>query len=397
MFHRAILIALLVMLAAPLAQAQDQSFAAFVNALWLDARAKGITRATFDTAMRGLTPDQRVIKATQRQPEYGKPVGDYINALASPRRIQTGLAKAKDQARPLEAVEKKYGVERWILVALWGMETDYGAAKDKWDVFRSLATLAYVKYRHPYFRNELIVAMGIMQTNNYPREQMVSSWAGAMGQSQFMPSNVVTYAVTFSGQGRPDLWSNVPDVLASTANYLHKAKWRPGLPWGFEVSLPNGFDTMKSRASFAEWTRLGVRRADGKPFPRDAADIGEAVLFFPSGIKGPAFIVTGNFLVLKDYNNSDAYAIAVGHLADRLHGGLPFRAAWPKDDRPLSRDLRIALQKRLATLGYKVAEFEGHIDFDIRDYIRAEQKKNGMVPDGNPTIALLEKIGVPVR
>lgn len=391
------------MLAAPLApasaqsQSRDQSFAAFVNALWPDARAKGVTRATFDSAMRGLTPDQRVINATQRQPEYGKPVGDYINALASPRRIQNGLAKAKEWSRALEGVEKKYGVERWILMSLWGMETDYGAAKDKWDVFRSLATLAYVKYRHPYFRNELIVAMGIMQTNKYPREQMVSSWAGAMGQSQFMPSSMVGYAVSYSGQSRPDLWNNVPDVLASTANYLHKAEWRSGLPWGFEVTLPKGFDTMKSRATFSEWTKLGVRRADGKPYPRDDQTAGPAILFFPSGINGPAFIATENFLVLKLYNNSDAYAIAVGHLADRLHGGIPFRAAWPKDDRPLSRDLRIALQKRLAALGYQVADFEGRIDFDIRDYIRAEQKKNGMVPDGNPTIALLEKIGVPVR
>lgn len=403
MFHRAVLIALLAVLIGPFApttaqaQSRDESFAAFVNALWPDARAKGVTRATFDAAMRGLTPDQRVINATQRQPEYGKPVGDYIAALASPRRVQTGLAKAKEWSRALDGVEKKYGVERWILMALWGMETDYGAAKDKWDVFRSLATLAYVKYRHPYFRNELIVAMSIMQANNYPREQMVSSWAGAMGQSQFMPSSMVGYAVSYSGESRPDLWNNVPDVLASTANYLHKAEWRTGLPWGFEVMVPQGFDTMKSRATFSEWTKLGVRRADGKPYPRDDQTASPAILFFPSGIKGPAFIATENFLVLKHYNNSDAYAIAVGHLADRLHGGIPFRAAWPKDDRPLSRDLRIALQKKLAALGYKVADFEGRIDFDIRDYIRAEQKKNGMVPDGNPTIALLEKLGVPVR
>ncbi|MCW5690547.1 MAG: lytic murein transglycosylase [Pseudolabrys sp.] len=395
---RALLIVVLIMAAAAPASAQraapDQSFSAFVNALWPDAQAKGITRATFDTAMSGVTPDQRVIAATQRQPEYGKPVGEYINALASPGRIKRGLAKAEEWSKTLVAVEKKYSVERWILVSLWGMETDYGAAKDKWDAFRSLATLAFIKYRHPYFRNELIVAMGIMQRNGFARPQMVSSWAGAMGQSQFMPSNVVDYAVDFSGDGRADLWSNVPDVLASTANYLSAWKWRSDVPWGFEVMVPNGFDTMKSRATFAEWTKLGVRRADGKPFPRDAPEIGQAILFFPSGARGPAFIVTPNFLVLKEYNNSDAYAIAVGHLADRLHGGIPIRAAWPKDDRPLSRDARIALQRKLAALGYKVAEFEGHIDFDIRDYIRAEQKKHGFVPDGNPTPALLQKLGV---
>lgn len=395
---RALLTALLMLAAVPAARAQsaapDPSFATFVKELWPDAQAKGISRATFDTAMAGVTPDPRVVAATRRQPEYGKPVGDYINALASPGRIKRGEAKVAEWSKTLVAVEKKFAVERWVLVSLWGMETDYGAAKDKWDVFRSLATLAFIKYRHPYFRNELIVAMGIMQKNGFPRPQMVSSWAGAMGQSQFMPSNVVDYAIDFSGDGRADLWNNVPDVLASTANYLNAWKWRSDLPWGFEVTVPNGFDTMKSRATFAEWSKLGVRRADGKAFPRDSQEIGQAVLFFPSGAKGPAFIVTPNFLVLKEYNNSDAYAIAVGHLADRLHGGIPIRAAWPKDDRPLSRDARIALQKKLAALGYKVADFEGHIDFDIRDYIRAEQKKHGLVPDGNPTTALLEKLGV---
>jgi lytic murein transglycosylase len=364
-------------------------FPAFVAKLWPDAQAKGITRTFFDIAMRGLTPDQRVITATQRQPEYGKPVGNYIDAIVSKGRIRNGLAKEKQWTRTLDAVEKKFLVERWVLVALWGMESDYGAAKDKWDVFRSLATLGYVQYRHPYFRNELLVAMKIMQDNKFAREKMVSSWAGAMGQSQFMPSNVVDYAIDFSGDGRVDLWDNIPDMLGSTGNYLHKGKWKFGLPWGFEVTVPQGFDYMKSRATFAEWTALGVRRADGKPFPA-----GNGILFFPSGARGPAFIVTENFDVLKEYNNSDAYAIAVGHLADRMQGGAPIKAAWPTDDRPLTRDARIALQKKLAALGYKVNEFEGHVDFDLRDNIRAEQKKFGMLPDGNPTTALLEKLGV---
>jgi hypothetical protein len=182
----------------------------------------------------------------------------------------------------------------------------------------------------------------------------------------------------------------VPDILASTGNYLHKSKWKPGLPWGFEVAVPANFDLMKSRADFAEWAKLGLRRADGKPFPR----AGLGFLFFPAGVKGPAFIATENFAVLKEYNNSDAYAVAVGHLADRLNGGAPFKAAWPADDRQLSRDARIGLQNKLAALGYKVNDFEGHIDFDLRDNVRAEQKKFGMAPDGNPTTALLERLGV---
>jgi hypothetical protein len=214
-----------------------------------------------------------------------------------------------------------------------------------------------------------------------------------MGQTQFMPHNVVDYAIDFSGDGKIDLWENVPDILGSTGNYLRKGNWKYGLPWGFEVAVPHGFDYMQSRGSFAEWAQRGVRRTDGKAFPAS----GGGILFFPSGYKGPGFIVTENFDVLKEYNNSDAYAIAVGHLADRMHGGAPIVAKWPADDRPLSRPARIALQKKLAALGYKVNEFEGHIDFDLRDNIRAEQKKLGMVPDGNPTPLLLEKLGVRVN
>jgi membrane-bound lytic murein transglycosylase B len=374
------------------ARAQEQSFAAFETALWPDAQAKGVTRATFDLALKGVTPDQRVIAATRRQPEYGKPVGAYVNDLASRGRIANGQRKAKEWAKTFDAVEKKFGVERWVLVALWGVETDYGAEKDHWDVFRSLATLGYVGYRNPYFRNELIVAMRIMQDNHFGRDQMVSSWAGAMGQTQFMPSNVVDYAVDFSGDGKRDLWSNVPDVLASTANYLAKEHWKRGLPWGFEVTVPKGFDYRKSRGSFADWKKLGLRRADGKPFPPS----GPGILFFPSGANGPAFLTTENYPALKEYNNSDAYVIAVGHLADRMNGGPPIKAAWPADDHPISRDARIALQKKLSALGYKVLDFEGHIDFDLRDNIRAEQVKLGMVPDGNPTAAFIERLGVKV-
>ena len=374
-------------------RAQDPSFAAFASALWTDAQAKGITRATFDLALKGVTPDQRVIAATKRQPEYGKPVGDYVNAIVSNRRIADGQLKAREWAKTFDAVEKKFQVERWVLLSLWGMESDFGVEKDRWDVFRSLATLAYVKYRHPYFRNELLVAMRIMQDGHIARDKMVSSWAGAMGQTQFMPSNFVDYAIDFSGDGRTDIWSNVPDVLGSTANYLRKWKWNSALPWGFEVIVPNGFDYMRSRATFAEWQALGVRRADGKSFPSS----GQGILFFPSGAAGPGFVVTENFDVLKEYNNSDAYAIAVGHLADRMQGAALIKTAWPKDDRQLSRDARVALQRKLSEMGYKVNEFEGHIDFDLRDNIRSEQKKLGMLPDGHPTYVFLDKLGVKTK
>ena len=393
MIDRRAVLTLLLTLTTASAHAED-SFATFVKALWPDAKAKGISRATFDTAMAGVTPNAKVIAATKRQPEYGKPVGAYINDAVSPDRIKRGQAKAKQWAKTFDAAEKKFAVNRWVLLALWGMETDYGAARDKWDVFRSLASLAYIKYRDPYFRNELIVAMGIMQTGHFARKEMVSSWAGAMGQSQFMPSNVIDYAIDFSGDGRADLWNNVPDVIGSTANYLHQWHWRSDLPWGFEVLLPPGFDLMTSRGTFAQWRQRGLKRADSKPLSGPGQDDLQGVLFFPAGAKGPAFVATDNFAVLKEYNNSDAYAIAVGHLADRIHGGAPFKMAWPTDDHPLSRDARIALQKKLSSLGYKVNDFEGHIDFDLRDSIRAEQAKLGLKPDGNPTPVLLTKLGV---
>ena len=385
-------VVLLALLSAWPAAAQEP-FANFVNGLWPEAQGKGVTRATFDLAMRGVTPDDRVVAATKKQPEYGKPVGAYISALATRSRVGRGEQKAREWAKTFDAVEKKFEVERWVLLALWGMETDYGAAKDRWDVFRSLSTLDYVNYRHPYFRNELIVAMRIMQDGKIPRAQMVSSWAGAMGQTQFMPSNYVDYAIDFSGDGRADIWNNVPDVLGSTANYLHKGGWKHGMAWGYEVLVPPRFDYMQSRGSYEDWRKRGVRRADGKAFPAN----GDGILFFPAGARGPGFIVTPNYDVLKEYNNSDAYAIAVGHLADLLAGAGPFKGAWPADDHPLSRDARIALQKKLATLGYKVTDFEGHVDFDLRDNIRAEQKKFGMVPDGNPTPALLEKLGINLK
>lgn len=371
----------------------QSDFASFLEDLWPDAQAKGIRRPTFDLAFKGLTPDPRVIAATQRQPEYGRPVGVYVDGIVSAANIATGRRKAKEWGKTLDAVESRFGVDRHIILAIWGMETSYGAAKDKWDVFRSLATLAAIKFRHPYFRNETLVALKIMQDGNTARRDMVSSWAGAMGQTQFMPSNVVDYAIDFNGDRRVDLWNNVPDVLGSTGNYLGKWKWRLGLPWGFEVLVPPGFDYRKSRAAFAEWQTLGVRRADGKPFPTN----GDGILFFPSGASGPGFIVTRNFDVLKAYNNSDAYALAVGHLADRIGGAAPIRTPWPKDDVQLPRDARIALQKKLAALGYKVNEFDAHIDFDLRDNIRAEQARFGMLPDGHPTPALLDKLGIPVR
>jgi membrane-bound lytic murein transglycosylase B len=238
----------------------------------------------------------------------------------------------------------------------------------------------------------LLVALKIIQEGHISRGKFVSSWAGAMGQTQFMPTNFMDYAVDFDGDGRRDIWTNVPDVLASTANYFAKAAggWKWGMPWGFEVIVPKGFDLMKSHASFEEWTKLGVKRADGKPFPAS----GNGILFFPAGFPTPAFIVTPNFDVIKDYNDSDVYALAIGHLSDLMQGGGPFKTPWPAQATQLPRDDRIALQTKLAELGYDQTRFSAHIDFKMRDFVRAEHKKHGLVTDGQPNATLLDRMGI---
>jgi membrane-bound lytic murein transglycosylase B len=365
-----------------------ESFAPLLASLWSDAQARGISRKTFDLALTGLAPDPRVAALTIRQLEYGVPVATYLSRIASQTRIEGAARKARDWKPTLDAIEKQYGVDRWIILALWGIETSFGANNGGFDVIRSLATLVSIDYRADYFRDELIAALQVLQQGHIAREKMIGSWAGAMGQPQFMPSNFLTLAVDFDRNGRKDIWASAPDVLASIANFLKHWGWKAGAPWGCEVLVPQGFDYRKSRASYAEWAALGLKRADGQPMPD-----GNAILLFPSGAAGPAFLVGENFEVIKRYNISDVFALAASQIADRAQGRLGVRAAWPANDPQLSRPERIALQKRMKELGHPVNDVEGRIDFDLRDEIRLEQAKHGMVPDGHPTRELMERIG----
>ena len=367
------------------------TFESFLRELWPDAQSRNISRGTYDRAFAGITPDARVIAATKHQPEYGRRVDAYVNSIVSEQRVAAGQRKAVQWLDILGAVENRFAVDRWTIMGIWGIETSFGEERDGWDIIRSLATLAQAGYRHPYFRNELLVALSLLQEGSIPRHELYGSWAGSMGQPQFMPSNFADYAADFSGDGRRDIWNNVPDVLASIANYLHKEGWNAALPFGFEVTLPADFDYRRpSHASFAQWRELGLRRPDSHEFLAQ----GEGILFFPSGAAAPAFLVTANFDVVKRYNNSDIYALAVLHLADRIQGLPPISARWPADDVQLSRAQRIALQSKLAELGYPVHDFEGHFDFELRDFIRAEQMKAGILPDGHPTPALLDQLGI---
>ena len=369
------------------------AFTVFLQELWPDARAKGVTRATFDMAFAGVTPDPRIMPITQRQPEFGQSVGTYIANFASKSRIELGMRKAAEHAATLDAIEKRYGVDRYLILAIWGVETNYGGIRDRWDVIRSLATLASARWRHPFFRDELITALLILQEGHIGRDAMLGSWAGAMGQPQFMPSSFMKHAVDFTGDGRRDIWTSVPDVLASIANYFVNNGWKAGLSQSFEVAVPPGADLRQSRGSFDDWRLRGVHRVDGSALPKQ----GDAILFFPSGARGPAFLITDNFVVIKRYNNSDVYALAATHLADRMRGRGPIQGQWPTDDRQLSMAERIALQKKLSELGYPVRNFTGHFDFELRDAVRDVQVKAGQVPDGHPTPALLSFAGVVVK
>lgn len=369
------------------------SFDRFLAQLRTDAAARGVMRATFDTAFAGVTPDAAVMAAMRREPEYGKPMPAYLASLVSPARIAAGQRKLVQWADTLRVAQQRFGVEPAILVSIWGIESGFGEAPGGWDVFRSLATLAQARFQHPLFRNELLSALDILQQGKIARGRFVGSWAGAMGQPQFLPSSYLRYAVDFDGDGRADIWSSVPDVLGSIANYLQKFGWRAGLPWGFEVIVPERFDFQASRGSLRQWAERGFRRVDGAALP----DAGAAILFFPSGASGPALLVTDNFIVIKTFNNSDAYALAVGILSDRMRGAGPLRAAWPANDYQPSRSERIALQRRLAALGFKIADFEGHLDFDLRDSVRDMQRRFGMVPDGYPGPAFLRQLGVQRR
>jgi lytic murein transglycosylase len=390
LLRRALPIVALVLAIGQASGQSGETFDAFLADLWKDAAAQGISRSTFDLAFTGVTPDARVLGAMAHAPEYGKPFGAYVDSIVSLSRIALAGKKSLQWADTLRAVEKTYGVPGSILVSIWGIESSFGDSPDRWDVIRCIATLAQAKIQQPYFRDELISALKILQSHAIPRPQLLGSYAGAMGQAQFMPSSYLKYAVDFDGDGRADIWTSVPDVLASIANYLRQFGWQPGLPWGFEVLAPLKFDYSVSRGTFRQWQARGFERLDGGPWP----DAGDAILFFPSGAPGPAFLVTQNFVVLKTYNNSDAYALAVAHLADRLRGGGRFRSAWPINDVQPSRAERIALQKKLASLGYKVADFDGHFDFDLRDDIRKLQLSYGMTPDGHPSRAFLDRLGL---
>lgn len=373
------------------ARAQDTSeagFQRFVQGLWPAAKARGVSRATFDEAFRGVGPDPKIVALTTKQSEFVRPIWDYVNGAISAQRLERGRQMAAEWSKTLAAVERTYGVPRSVVLGVWGMETNFGSFTGSIYAVRALATLAYTGYRGDFFRDELLTALQILEAEHIDRDKMLGSWAGAMGHTQFMPSSYMRFAVDGNRDGVRDIWASVPDALASTANYLREHGWQPGLPWGFEVKIPQGFDFRNLRQGFASWQALGLRRMDGRPMPR----AGEAALFLPGGVRGPAFLVTDNYAVIKAYNSSDAYAMGVAHLGDRLMGGMPIQGAWPQDEPMLDKNQRQELQQRLAGMGLYDGEADGKLGSKTRDAVRNFQLKRGLIPDGYADVAVLREL-----
>jgi lytic murein transglycosylase len=341
----------------------------------------GITRATFDAEMAGLVPDTTVLIASKRQPEFVTPIWDYLAVLVDSERVADGKAQLARWDSVLGTVERRFKVDRHVVVAVWGVESDYGRVMGERPLVRSLITGACLGGRQAFFRAQLIAALRIVQSGEMGGGRLVGSWAGAFGQTQFMPTTYLTRAVDQDGDNRRDIVNSTPDALGSTANYLARAGWKDGAPWAVEVRVPASYRGKAGRAAqrtLTRWARLGLARLDGERLAGDDS----AGLLLPAGRKGPAFLVFKNFSAIYSYNAAEAYALAIGHLADRLRGGKGFKTPWPTDDRGLSRAERRELQERLASSGFEVGAADGMLGAKTRTAIRAFQKQTGMVVDG---------------
>jgi membrane-bound lytic murein transglycosylase B len=367
--------------------ANNVDFLVWLAAARQEALRRGISDATLADAFAGLTPNPRVIELDGKQPEFSQTFWRYLDNAVSETRVNRGRALMQQNARLLTRLEAQYGVPGRYLVAFWGIETDFGRNTGGFSVVRSLATLAYDGRRGAYFRGEMFDALAILEHRDIDNAHMTGSWAGAMGQAQFMPSAFLKYAVDEDGDGRRNIWTSVPDALASVGNYMKSAGWVTSRGWGREVRLPARFDAglasldtdaNEAVKSAAQWSALGVRRADGGPLT--AAD-GPSALILPAGIAGPAFLVSGNYRVILKYNRSTFYALAVGYLADRL-GGAPPLSAQHGSAEPLRREDILALQQGLQTLGLLPGAPDGVAGNATRQAVRAFQRANGLAPDG---------------
>ena len=385
-------ITMILFLLAMLAPATAAAFERCLAQLRQQASGHGVSHATFDRHTRGLAPDMDVVGVLDAQPEFRTPIWDYMAGLVDEERVADGRARFAQWGPTLAAIERRFGVDPAVVVAVWGVETDYGRTVGRRPLVTSLATLSCFGRRQTFFRSELFAALKLLEGGHVAPERLVGSWAGAFGHTQFMPSTFQRLAVDFDGDGRRDLMDSIPDALASTANFLRRAGWRTGEAWGVEVVLPAGFNRQadrRNKVGVGKWARGGGRRAEGRPCSGGGRGAG---LILPAGREGPAFLVFRNFDALYSYNPAESYALAIAHLADRIRGGGPFVTPWPTDDPGLSRAERREVQRRLIERGFPLGEVDGILGTNTRKAIREWQQSQGMKADGRAGQALLKRL-----
>ena len=375
------------------ADGSEAGFRDWVVAFRVKALEAGVPAATYDSAMRRAGYLPKVVERDRKQSEFTKTIWDYLDVAVSEDRVALGRKALAANADLLDRIEVQYGVDREVVVAIWGLESAYGTYRGDTDTLSALATLAYDGRRAAFFEAQLLQALKIIDDGHIDRDALQGSWAGAMGHTQFMPSSWAEFAVDFNGDGRRDIWSDDPtDALASTANYLAHWGWVKGQPWGLEVRLPEGFDydqtTERVKKPVADWRALGVLPMAGGVLP----DGPEASILLPAGHTGPAFLIFPNFQVIEKYNLADAYVIGIGHLGDRIAGGLTIAADWPRQWRALTLEERQEMQGLLVTLGLDTGGVDGRVGPKTIAAVKAWQKSQGLVPDGYPSPDVLNAL-----
>ena len=383
-------------LPADISEQRTQNFASFQDWLHFFAQKaikKGVSPETVHAAFKNVSFQDKVIRIDRRQKEYSLSFTNYLNNSISPARIQIGKRKISENGKILERIEKKYGVPPEILVSLWGLESNFGSFTGNFSTINTLATLAYEGRRRDFFTNELLCALAVLDSGHITVQEMTGSWAGAMGQPQFMPSTFLHYAADGNGDGKKDIWKNTSDVLTSAANYLAEAGWKRGQKWGTEVVLPENFDsypaTLSVQKSLEEWRVLGVKKPSGRELQGTSL---KGSIILPAGLSGPAFLVFDNFRVIREWNKSVNYSLTVGHLADRIAGAAPLVGLNPQHDNNVSRQDAVTIQEVLSSLGYYKDKIDGMIGMKSRAAIREYQKAKGIPADGYPSDDLIRQL-----
>ena len=373
---------------------KENAFKQWVINFKKDAVSNGITTSTFDTAFENVQLNSRVIKADNKQAEFSREIWDYLDTATSPKRIANGKENLSDYLNLLREIQFKYQVDAEVILAIWGLESSYGKRMGDINIIEALATLAFDGRREKFGKQQLLEALSIIQRGDITPDKMMGSWAGAMGHTQFIPTSYQAYAQDFTGDGKRNVWDPLDpsDALASTANYLAEFGWTNNQPWGIEVNLPENFNyrnaDLEVKATPTRWSELGLKTITGGKIP----NYGEGSVFLPAGAKGPAFIVFNNFFVIKRYNNANSYAMAVGHLSDRILGGKSFHIEWPRGPGALKFNEKVELQNLLNQLGYDVGEADGIIGPNSIAAIRKFQISVGLIPDGMSNKDLLLKM-----